>query len=398
MRSPRWPSTPSMVSIGWRDSSSAATTSPPTRSRRRSSQPGFTSGRSAILTGSTPGCIDSSCTPAIGRARRLRRRGIVEVHVNVFEAPASFGAPAAADAARDVVERDQLERGFQRLTPEQRAVLVVHHYLGLSEAEAARVLDIPVGTVKSRLSRATSALRAALDADERSAIANTESIASAASTISIAPSSAGWSRTLPPQPQPAGSSGWPRRPAGIDPGQAGRRHRDAWVGEDAPGNLGYRIRSRQVAVVVVALVLALLGAMLLVGAGLVVWCRPIGRWGGSPIRRMTGTCSAPTRTVRIPSGWRDAWLPGWSPRRSPDGRFSCTAPMQRTSSTWTAIPSCQTEGCCAAWSPNGTMIASAIGDDEGRSMTVVITGIDGAVRTRLELPGPINYLGSGTRS
>jgi RNA polymerase sigma-70 factor, ECF subfamily len=110
-------------------------------------------------------------------ARRLRRRGIVEIHVNAFEAPASFGAPAAVDAAGDVVERDQLARGFQRLTPEQRAVLVVHHYLGLSDAEAARVLDIPVGTLKSRLSRATSALRAALDADERSPVVTKESIA-----------------------------------------------------------------------------------------------------------------------------------------------------------------------------------------------------------------------------
>jgi RNA polymerase sigma-70 factor, ECF subfamily len=110
-------------------------------------------------------------------ARRLRRRGIVEVRVDVYEAPASFGAPAGVDAARDVVERDQLERGFQRLTPEQRAVLVVHHYLGLSDAEAASVLDIPIGTVKSRLSRATSALRAAIDADERSQVAIKESIA-----------------------------------------------------------------------------------------------------------------------------------------------------------------------------------------------------------------------------
>ena len=47
--------------------------------------------------------------------------------------------------------RDQLERGFRRLTAEQRAVLVVHHYLGLPDAEAAIVLDIAVGTFKSRL-------------------------------------------------------------------------------------------------------------------------------------------------------------------------------------------------------------------------------------------------------
>jgi DNA-directed RNA polymerase specialized sigma24 family protein len=46
--------------------------------------------------------------------------------------------------------RDWLDRGLHRLTPEQRAVLVVHHYLGLPDAEAAIVLDIAVGTFKSR--------------------------------------------------------------------------------------------------------------------------------------------------------------------------------------------------------------------------------------------------------
>ena len=63
--------------------------------------------------------------------------------------------------------RDQLERGFRRLPPDQRAVLVVHYYLDLPDAEAADVLGIPIGTMKSRLNRATSALRAALEADDR---------------------------------------------------------------------------------------------------------------------------------------------------------------------------------------------------------------------------------------
>ena len=73
--------------------------------------------------------------------------------------------------------RDQLERGFRRLTPEQRAVLVVHHYLGLPDAEAAIVLDIPVGTFKSRLNRASAALRAVLEADERTPTVAKESLA-----------------------------------------------------------------------------------------------------------------------------------------------------------------------------------------------------------------------------
>jgi RNA polymerase sigma-70 factor (ECF subfamily) len=73
------------------------------------------------------------------------------------------------DAARAVEDRDALDRGFRRLRPEHRAVLVLHHYLGYSDGEAADALAVPAGTIKSRLNRATSALRAALEADARGA-------------------------------------------------------------------------------------------------------------------------------------------------------------------------------------------------------------------------------------
>jgi RNA polymerase sigma-70 factor (ECF subfamily) len=79
------------------------------------------------------------------------------------------------DAAGPTADRDQLERGFRRLSPEERAVLVVHYYLGMTEREAAAVLDLPIGTVKSRLSRATTALRAALEAEERALVLTKES-------------------------------------------------------------------------------------------------------------------------------------------------------------------------------------------------------------------------------
>jgi len=73
----------------------------------------------------------------------------------------------AADEILSVNNRDQLERGFRRLPPEQRAVLVFHHYLGLTLPEVADRLGIPVGTAKSRLHYASAALRAALEADAR---------------------------------------------------------------------------------------------------------------------------------------------------------------------------------------------------------------------------------------
>jgi RNA polymerase sigma-70 factor (ECF subfamily) len=73
----------------------------------------------------------------------------------------------AADEITGVVFRDQLERGFRRLPLQQRAVVVLHHYLGLPLREIADILDIPEGTAHSRLSRAMQGLRAALEADAR---------------------------------------------------------------------------------------------------------------------------------------------------------------------------------------------------------------------------------------
>lgn len=71
------------------------------------------------------------------------------------------------DNTLTVDDRDQLERAFKRLTVEQRAVLVYHHYLGLPLPEVADRIGIPVGTVKSRMFHAKRALQASLEADAR---------------------------------------------------------------------------------------------------------------------------------------------------------------------------------------------------------------------------------------
>lgn len=75
--------------------------------------------------------------------------------------------PAAGDHAPAVADREALERAFRRLPPEQRAVIVLHHYLGLSLTDVAAAMDMPAGTARSRLHRAVGTLRAALDADAR---------------------------------------------------------------------------------------------------------------------------------------------------------------------------------------------------------------------------------------
>jgi RNA polymerase sigma-70 factor (ECF subfamily) len=77
--------------------------------------------------------------------------------------------PMAADGLSSVVDRDQLERGFRRLSIEHRAVVVLHHYLDMPLDQVAETLGIPAGTVRSRLHHAMQGLRAALDADARPA-------------------------------------------------------------------------------------------------------------------------------------------------------------------------------------------------------------------------------------
>jgi RNA polymerase sigma-70 factor (ECF subfamily) len=90
---------------------------------------------------------------------RRRRRG--------HEIPGFGEEPMAPDGAITVADRDRLERGFGRLSAEQRAVLVLQHYLDLDLPEIADLLGVPLGTVKSRSHAARQAMRAALDADDR---------------------------------------------------------------------------------------------------------------------------------------------------------------------------------------------------------------------------------------
>ena len=93
-------------------------------------------------------------------ARRRQRRP-VEIELS------PMAPPAVGDETGRVADRDQLERGFRSLTTDQRAVLVLHYYAGLSVPELARSLEIPLGTAQSRLARALAALRAELAAGSR---------------------------------------------------------------------------------------------------------------------------------------------------------------------------------------------------------------------------------------
>lgn len=94
-------------------------------------------------------------------AKTAKRRDIVELHVEPDTEPAG-----GHDFTGALVERERLGRELGRLPVDQRAVMVLHFYLDLPLTDAATILDIPVGTAKSRLHRGLETLRVALSEDE----------------------------------------------------------------------------------------------------------------------------------------------------------------------------------------------------------------------------------------
>ena len=95
---------------------------------------------------------------------RSERRWVARVRLT----PAD--SPPEPDIAWAIAARDELDVAFRRLTSDQRAVVVLHHYLGYAPSEIAETLGIPPGTARSRLHHAHRAMRAALEADARAAV------------------------------------------------------------------------------------------------------------------------------------------------------------------------------------------------------------------------------------
>src|SRR5690348_9783912 len=98
---------------------------------------------------------------------RTERRWVARVRLISTE------PPLEPDVARSVAARDELDGAFRRLTPEQRAIVVLHHHLGYPLTEIAATLGIPSGTARSRLHHAVRQLRAALG-DGLSPVATSE--------------------------------------------------------------------------------------------------------------------------------------------------------------------------------------------------------------------------------
>jgi len=107
--------------------------------------------------------VNACYTEARGQRRFVARMQVIPEHPLI-----------APDVARSVAARDELEQAFRRLSPEQRAVVVLHHHLGYPLTEIADTLGIPVGTARSRLHYAVRQLRTVLDADAGSVATSQE--------------------------------------------------------------------------------------------------------------------------------------------------------------------------------------------------------------------------------
>lgn len=92
---------------------------------------------------------------------RLRRRGTVR-----FIAIDPSIDPAASDPFRGLIERDALLNGLDRLSPDERIVIVLRFWADLPLEDIADRLGWPLGSVKSRLHRALGRMRAGLAADD----------------------------------------------------------------------------------------------------------------------------------------------------------------------------------------------------------------------------------------
>lgn len=92
------------------------------------------------------------------RSRRYRRM------LELFTGRGEDDEPSQPSAERTVLAQSTLQ-AFDRLTTEQRALLMWVSVEGLSYSEVAAILEVPIGTVMSRLSRARQALRQLSDGE-----------------------------------------------------------------------------------------------------------------------------------------------------------------------------------------------------------------------------------------
>jgi len=75
--------------------------------------------------------------------------------------------PVGNDVVEDIERRDQLQRVLQSLSEEQRQVVLLRYFTGLSLAETAAALGRRLGTVKSQAYRALEQLKNLIEDDDK---------------------------------------------------------------------------------------------------------------------------------------------------------------------------------------------------------------------------------------
>jgi RNA polymerase sigma-70 factor (ECF subfamily) len=99
------------------------------------------------------------------RARERKTHPTVSLESSsALTASAKTASPETQTLAQDL--RSRIWQALDRLPEEQRTTLILQVYEGLAYREIASVLDIPIGTVKSRLNAAVTHLRKELGCDD----------------------------------------------------------------------------------------------------------------------------------------------------------------------------------------------------------------------------------------
>ena len=212
--------------------------------------------------------------------------------------------PAGADGLSSVVDRDQLERGFRRLSIDHRAVVVLHHYLDLPLDEVAETLGVPVGTVRSRLHHAMRGLRAALDADARPTAREACPMSTDRDINPHRSVVAGGGRHGAPGPRP----GRRARPSPRDPTAP-----CLVAGAEVPNEMNTPLKLAIAATAAAVVVAAAIGINVMTGAGGV---------GGSPAVVAPSAVSTPTPTPTVTP------TPTFTPRPAPTETAPTPEPSQ----------------------------------------------------------------------
>lgn len=100
-------------------------------------------------------------------ARNVRRAEARRAALELRAAGEPEAAPGPEDEVAARERREALLAAVNRLAEADREVIGMRYFLELSEAEMASMLGVAAGTVKSRLSRALTKLRAILEPEER---------------------------------------------------------------------------------------------------------------------------------------------------------------------------------------------------------------------------------------